>query len=208
MYFGEIHQDFGHLVTTLTTANVDDDITVRELGHTLGNNSLSTTEGTRNADSTTLNTGEEGIQHSLADNEGRIGGQPVANRAGNTDGPGLHHTELGLFTIKLHLEQLLFDGVAASRSNPGNGTPCTRRQQDLVVVHQTILEHATPDVTTSDVVADLEGSRLEFPLALPVQGIDRNTTGNVDTLRLVRDGFEGSLNTVVDRLHQTGAKLD
>jgi hypothetical protein len=32
--------------------------------------------------------------------------------------------------------------------------------------------------------------------------------GNVDTLGLVGNGLEGSLDTVVDRLHQTGAQLD
>lgn len=72
-HLGEIHQDFSHLITTLTTSDVDNNITVGELGHTLGNDSLAASKSTRNADSTTLDTGEERVQHSLSDNEGRVG---------------------------------------------------------------------------------------------------------------------------------------
>lgn len=207
-YLGEIHQHFSHLITTLTAADIDDDITVGELGDTLGDDSLAASEGTRNADGTTLHTREESIQHSLADNEGRIGGLSVTDGAGHTDGPSLHHAELGLLAFKLDLQKLLIHSIATGGGDAGNGTAGTRGQKDLVVVHQAVLEHGTPNVSSSNVVADLEVDRLEIPLLLTIQRIDANTTGNVDTLGLVGDSTEGSLNTVVDRLHQTGAQLD
>jgi hypothetical protein len=70
-YLGEIHQHLSHLVTTLTATDIDDDVGVRELGHRLGNDSLATSESTGNTHGSTLDTGEERIQHSLSDNEGR-----------------------------------------------------------------------------------------------------------------------------------------
>lgn len=207
-YLGEIHQHLSHLVTALTTADVDNDITVGEFGHRLGDDGLAASEGTGNAHSSTLHTGEESIQHSLADNEGRIGGLSVADGAGHTDGPGLHHAELGLLAFELNLQQLLLHSVATSGGDAGDGTAGTGGQKDLVVVHQAVLEHGTPDITTGNVVSNLEVDRLEIPLLFTVQGIHANTAGDVDTLGLVGDRTEGSLDTVVDRLHQTGAQLD
>lgn len=207
-YLGEIHQHLSHLVTALTAADVDDDITVRELGHTLGNDSLATSKGTGNAHRSTLDTGEESIQHSLTDNEGLIRRLPVADGTGHTDGPGLHHTELGLLALELDLQQLLLHGIATGGGDAGDGTAGTRGEKDLVVVHQAVLKHGTPNVTSRNVVANLEVDWREIPLLLTVERIDANTAGDVDTLGLVGDSTEGSLDTVVDRLHQTGAQLD
>lgn len=77
-----------------------------------------------------------------------------------------------------------------------------------MLVHQAVLEYNTPNVTTGDVVANLEASGLVLPLLLTVQRIDGNTTGDVDTVGLFGDGLEGSLNTIVNCLHQTGTELD
>lgn len=205
---GEIHQHFSHLVTTLTTTNVDNDITVGELGDTLGDDSLSTSEGTRNTDSTTLDTREQGVQHSLTDNERCVRRELLVDRSGHTDRPGVHHAVFRLDSIELNFQQLLLDSVASRLGYAGDGTPRAGREDDLVVVHQAVLENGTPDVTTGDVIADLVLAGLEVPLLLTIQGVNRDTTGDVDTLGLVRDRLQGPLNSIVNRFHQTGAQLD
>jgi hypothetical protein len=110
---GEILQYFSHLVTSLTTANVDNNVTVGELGHRLTNDSLSTTESTGDGDGTTLNTGKKGVEDSLADNEGLIGRLLVVGRTGHSNRPGLHHGVLGLLAIELDLEDVIDNGVLA-----------------------------------------------------------------------------------------------
>lgn len=64
-----------------------------------------------------------------------------------------------------------------------------------------------PDVTAGQVVADLGGGG-EVPLLLAVEGVGSDTTGDVDALGHLRDLLEGSLDTIVDVVEQTGAKLD
>ena len=48
--------DNTHLVTALSTPDVDDDVTVRELRQSLRDDGLATAEGARNSGGTTLHT--------------------------------------------------------------------------------------------------------------------------------------------------------
>lgn len=206
-HFGKIHQDFSHLITTLTTSDINDNIAVGELGHTLGNDSLAASESTRNADSATLDTREERVQHPLSDNEGRVGRQSVVDRSRHTYWPNLHHGMLCLLSIELDFQELLLHRVASSVGYPSDGTPGAGWEQDLVLVHQAVLKDGTPDVTSRNMVADLH-RRLKVPFLLTIQRIYPNTTGDVDRVGLRVNLLEGTLNTVVNRFHQTGAKLD
>jgi hypothetical protein len=103
--------------------------------------------------------------------------ETVVDWTRHADGPSLHHSEFGLLALELNLQQLLFDGEATSGGYPRDGTAGTRGQEDLVVVHQAVLEHSTPNVTTGDVIADLEASGLVLPFLLAVQRIDGDATG-------------------------------
>lgn len=165
----------------LPASNIDDDITVGELGDRLTNDSLAATESTRNADGTTLDTREEGVQDSLSDNERRVGAELVNNRSRHTNGPLVHHAVFRLLSVKLDLENLLIDSVAAGLGDSGDGTACSWGKEDLVVVEKGVLVDGTEDITTSYVVADLEVAGLEVPLLGAVQGRDVDTAGNVDT---------------------------
>lgn len=118
----EIHQDFSHLVTALTTTNVDDNVTVRELGHTLTDDSLSTAESTGDTDRTTLDTREQRIQDSLADDEGGIGGELLVNWTRHTNGPYVHHAVFGLLAIELDFQQLFLDGEVTGSRNTCDGS--------------------------------------------------------------------------------------
>lgn len=207
-YLGEIHQHFSHFITTLTTSHIDNDITVGELGHTLRDDGLAAPERTRDTDGATLNTREQRVQHSLSDNEWCVGGLLVGHRSGHTHRPDLHHAVLRLLALELDFQELLLHGVATGLSYPGDGTSGAGREQDLVVVHQAVFEDSTPDVTSGDVVADLVVARLEVPFPLTIQRIYSNATRDVDSAGICRDFLQGSLDTVVNRLHQTGAEFD
>jgi hypothetical protein len=190
------------------TPNVYDNVTVGELGQGLRNDSLSTAKSSRNAHSTTLDTGEERVEHTLADNQRAVRRQLLGRRTRNTHGPAVHHAVLGLGAIEVELQNLLVDGVASLLRDAGDGALGAGREQDLVLAEEAVLEDSAKDITTGDVVADLELAGCEVPLLLAVEGGQVDTTGNVDAVRVVGNALERALDTVVDGLHETGAKLD
>jgi hypothetical protein len=112
----------------------------------------------------------------------------------------VHHAILGLLAVELDLQQLLVDRVATRFSDASDRSPRPWRQQDLVVVQQAVLEDMTPDISSGDVVSDFEGGRFEVPFLLTIEGRDGNAAGDVDALGFGGNGFEGSLDTIVDSL--------
>lgn len=56
LYLWEVSEYFRHLISSLPTAHIDDDIRVGELGQCLGDDSLATAKGTRNGSSPSLYT--------------------------------------------------------------------------------------------------------------------------------------------------------
>jgi len=128
----------------------------------------------------------------------------------------VHHGELGLFAVKLDLENLVLKSVAALGSDVGDGAARARRESDQVVGDQAVLVDSTIGITTGDVVTDLsrrmvkvqvvscltrsadghcsrasylEVLRNKVPRDLLVQGNGGDTTRNIDTLRSVTDGL-------------------
>lgn len=69
-----------------------------------------------------------------------------------------------------------------------------------------VLVDDTPDVAACDVVADLHLG-VELPLLGAVEGGNSYAAGDVDALSGVGDLLEGSLDTIVDVVEQTGAQL-
>lgn len=189
------------------TSDVDDDIRVGELGHGLGNDSLATAESAWNGDGATLDGREEGVQHTLTDDEGSIGRLLLGCWTRHPHRPCLHHAVLGLLAIELDLEDLLVDGVVALVGNPGDGSTGARWEENLVDGNEGVLEDSTPDVTTGDVVTDAHRG-CELPLLGAVESGDMDTTRDVDAVGVLGDLLEGSLNTIVDVVEQAGAELD
>lgn len=70
-----------------------------------------------------------------------------------------------------------------------------------------VLVNRTPDVAAGEVVANL-GRGGEVPLLLAVEGVGVDASGDVDALGQLRNLLEGSLDTVVDVVEQTGTELD
>jgi hypothetical protein len=189
-------------------SNVYNDITVGELGQRLRNDSLSASKSTGDTHSTTLNTGEQRVEHTLSDNQRTVRRQLLSRGTGHSHGPAVHHAVLSLGAIEVKLQDLLVHSIAALIGDAGNGTLGARWEQDLVLTEKTVLEDGTEDVTTSDVVADLELAWGEVPLLLAVESGKVDTAGNVDAVGVVGDTLERALDTVVDGLHETGAELD
>lgn len=111
---------------TLLTSDVDDDITVGELGDGLRNDRFTASESTGNRDSTALYAGEQSVQDSLTDNEGVAGRQLLGGGSRNTHRPYLHHAVLALGAVEIDFEDFLVDGVLALGGNLGDGAPCSR----------------------------------------------------------------------------------
>lgn len=61
----EVSQYFGHLITSLPTTHIDDDITVGVLGQGLRDDSLTTAKGSRDSCSSTLHTAADQTQRML-----------------------------------------------------------------------------------------------------------------------------------------------
>jgi hypothetical protein len=226
-YLWEVHQDFSHLITyisrisplslrnalmrirtSLSTSNIDDDVTVGELGQRLRNDSLSASKSTRNAHSTTLNTREKCVQNTLSDDKRSIRRQLLGRRTRHPHGPAVHHAVLSLGAIEVKLQDLLVDSVASLAREAGNCALRTRWEEDLVLAEETVLENGAEDVAAGDVVANLELARCEVPFLRAVESGQIDTTGDVDALGVFGDALERALDTVVDGLHQTWAELD
>ncbi|KAI3492707.1 hypothetical protein L1887_42625 [Cichorium endivia] len=205
---GELGEHFGHLVSPLSTAYIGDDVRVRVFGERLGDDGLATAEGTGDGGGTTLDAGEERVEDTLAGEQRVVGLQLLGDGTGRTDGPDLEHGVLLLLALEFGLEHDVVDRVRALLGDVGDGAHSTRAEHELVVLEQRVLVDGAEDVTTADVVADLELAGSEVPRELTVERLRVDTSGNVDTAALLHDGLERTLDAVVNVLHETGAELD
>lgn len=110
----------------------------------------------------------------------------------------MHHAVFRLLAIKLDLEDLLVHSVTACFCDACDCTPSSWWQHDLVVVEKRILENTSENITTSDVIANLELAGRKVPLLGSTEGRHVDTTRNVDALGLVGDTLEWSLDTIVN----------
>ena len=74
-------------------------------------------------------------------------------------------------------------------------------------VDEGVLEDGSPNVTTRNVVANLE-NRGELPLLVPVERRDGDTAGNVNGLGDFGDRCQGTLDTIVDAVEEARAEFD
>lgn len=112
----------------------------------------------------------------------------------------MHHAVLGLGAVKVELQNLLLNGIAAFARDTRDGTLGARRQQNLVIADERVLDNSAEDVTAGDVVSDLVLARREVPLLLTVESRNVDTAGDVDAVCSLGDALEGTLDTVVDGL--------
>ena len=172
--FGEFVEDFGHLVTTFTTTDVDDAVGVGILGKSLGDDGLSATEGAGDTASTTQDRREEGIDDTLTGDQRVIAGELLDDRTRSTDRPQVGHGQLanyagGLVTdfqeSVIQCEFFVVIGLGAVHLD--DGALEAGRTHDVVFGNQFILVHTTENITAGNEVALLEVHGLVQPLAFP-----------------------------------------
>lgn len=171
------------------------------------NDSFATTERTGNGNGATKDRWEKGVQHTLSDEERTVGRFLLSGGTRNSHRPRLHHGVSSLLAVKFDLDDLFIDSIAALGRDLGDSSARTRREQDSVGRDERVLVDRAPDVAARDMVANLHGGG-EIPLLLAVESGDGNTTRNVDALCDGGDVLEGSLNTIVNVVQQTGAELN
>mmetsp|Transcript_169 Transcript_169/g.538 ORF Transcript_169/g.538 Transcript_169/m.538 type:complete len:422 (+) Transcript_169:677-1942(+) len=202
----ELHQHLSHLVTTLTATDVDNSVRVGIFGQGLRDHSLSAAESARNSAGTTQHRGEQSIQHTLASQQRVVTSKLLSARARRAHRPVLKHSVAGLLATELNLNDIIIQCVLSAPCQPSNTAHSLGEQHDLVLDHDVLLD-LTENVSTSDLVADLEVDRHIVPAVRAVEGRDVDTTRNVHTLAHVRDALKRALNTVKNLTHQARAKL-
>ena len=88
---GEFFQNLRHLVATLATADVHDNIRVRPLCDLMLGHRLSRSESPRDCRCASFGDREHGVQYSLAGNQWHAGRISVVYRPGHADWPLLRH---------------------------------------------------------------------------------------------------------------------
>lgn len=144
-------------------------------------NDSSPSESTRDSSSTTLNTGEQSVQHSLSGEKWVVGSLLLGDWSRGSDRPELHHLVFGLLALEFCLQHDVLESAQVRQANLvlgetthvnsvrtllHNASDCSHRpwpEHDLVVVDQGVFVDGTEDVTSGDVVADLVFAWVEIP---------------------------------------------
>merc|ERR1719322_1205187 len=161
--FREVLQHFRHLIATLATAHIDDDVRVGVLGEGLRDHSLATSESARNGSGASLDAGEESIKAPLAGEQRVVGRQLLRHWAGLTDRPDLAECVLLLCSVKLGFQNHIFDCVVARRRQVGDCAPRSWWHHHRVL-DQVVLLNDAINIAASDMTSDPQLARLELPL--------------------------------------------
>lgn len=95
------------------------------------------------------------------------------------------------------------DGVRALLVDVGHGAHPTRVHHDLVLGQERVLIHEAKDVSPAHVVANFDPGGDKVPPRGAVERGRVDPAGDVDRLGQLGDGFQGTLDPVVDVSHQT-----
>ena len=98
--FAEFFQNLGHLISTLTTSDIDDDICIGPLGDLMLGHCLSGSESAWDGSSTALCDREHGINDTLSGNKWNGCRETVMRRSWCTDRPVLGHCQLFLLSVR------------------------------------------------------------------------------------------------------------
>jgi hypothetical protein len=130
----EVIKHFSHLVSTLTTSDVDNTLGVRVLGKGLGNTCLTTSESSGNSASSSLNRGEESIEYTLSGQKGSVSGKLLSDGSGVTHGPEVRHGEIGSLTVDVFdSTHGISDFVLVGRLHLNNSSANTGRNHNFML---------------------------------------------------------------------------
>ena len=153
----EFVKHLSHLVTALTTADVDDAIGVGVLGESLRDASLAATEGAWNGASTALHGGEKGVEHALAGQQGGLTSELLGDGSGVTDGPEVGHLDLLLLAVGVLNDCDSLGHVVLALGHDFNESALhSGGDHDSVLAEEVVLEGLADHIAASDDVSTLE----------------------------------------------------
>lgn len=144
------------------------------------------------------NVREEGVQHTLSSEQREIGSKLLLDRSWSSDRPKLGHCMFSLLSFKFSLEDNIVDSVCSLLGNVCDGTTSSRSKHDRMLVEEGVLVYVSVDIATCDMISDLVIGRCEVPLCCSAQSIGIDTSRNVNGFGKLGNGFERSLNTILN----------
>ena len=177
--FAEVLKNLCHLVSTLATADVDDDICVRPLGDLVLCHGFSCSESAGNCSSASFGNREKGIQDSLTGKERNAGRETLVGRPWNTDRPFLGKRQFFFSSvIKADGNDGLQNGIGTVRNCMDNGSMCDRRRNHGFVKDGGGFLCLGNNRACTDDVTFLYGN-VGFPFFFCVKRVNADTTGNI-----------------------------
>ena len=174
----EILQNLGHFISTLSTADIDDDICVRPLGDLVLGHGFSGTETTGNSGGAAFCDREHGIQDTLTCDQRPGCRETSFGRTGNTDRPFLAQGEFLCGSVgKFQCDDRIHDRVSTIRGCLDNSSLHIRRNHGSM--KDTCGFLGFRDDGSSGYMIALGYGYMNIPFFGGIQRIDADTTGDI-----------------------------
>ena len=206
--FWEFFQDFSHFISSFSTTDVDNDLTVGMFRQGLGNTSFSTSEGAGNSTGSSQNWREHGVQDSLTSNQGNISCKFFNNGSGLSDRPFVTHLILGSNTINFEFQNFFVDVVLSWWSNVSDSSFAFGRDQDAVFGEETVFVDGAENISLWEDITLFDFSGFELPEFGWVERGDVDSLWYEDGLGVLSNDLEGSLNSVENLIEDTWTKFN
>mmetsp|Transcript_39098 Transcript_39098/g.81166 ORF Transcript_39098/g.81166 Transcript_39098/m.81166 type:complete len:452 (-) Transcript_39098:403-1758(-) len=213
--FREITQHFSHLITTFTTSDVDNGITIGKLGKRLGNHSLSATKGSGDSAGSSQHGWEKTIDNTKTGNQGNVSGELFGDGTGATDGPEVAQSQLVCLVLRfienIHdniVNQEGFLAISTSGVDLAHDTKHIGGTKDLVLIDKFVFVHNTNDITSGNGLTFLEITGGESPTNVAGKARNIHTLGHVDIAGFLENVFQRTLDTIENGVHDTRTQFD
>ena len=174
---GEVIKYLSHLVSTLTTSDVDDTVGVGVLGEGLGDTGLTAAEGSWNGASSSLHSWEESVEHTLSSQERGLWSQLLGAWTWGTDRPEVRHGQVLVLSVEgLNDGDGVGHTVAAWSNNFLQASICLWLSHNFMLREEIVLKDMTKHISTSDEVTNIQLLWLEVVHFLLVEAWQVNTT--------------------------------
>ena len=178
---GEVIKYLSHLVSTLTTSDIDDTVGVGVLGEGLRDTGLSASEGSWNGAGSSLHSWEEGVEDTLSSEEWSLGGELLSAWTWGTHRPEMGHGEVLLLSIDgLNDGHSVTDSVLALWGHLNETSIGLWCSHDLMLGKEIVLEDASELVTTGNEITWVESGWVEGVQLVLVEARQVDSTGDED----------------------------
>jgi len=207
---GELIEYLSHLISSLATSDVDNTLRVGVLGQGLRDTGLSTSEGSGNSASSSLDGGEKGIQDSLSGKKRCVTSKLLVDGSSLSDGPFVGHADVNLLSVLiLNNDDGLVDTVVASGHDLNNSHSLhSGLSHNSMLTEEIVLEGSSYLISAGDHVTNLPFAGGPGPLGVLIEVGYIDTSGDEHRLRHFGNGLEGSLNSIKDSFQDSRSELD